>query len=123
MEFETSEQKKQQPQSHVCVIYDPNDGRIVHGHIFVGNSGTGMFGPKGQAERERETLEGAQRNHGDVSKFRTLHVPGGFRFAPNTKYRVDVRAGVLIEALAFPLAKKQAVLKQPARKARAAKRK
>ena len=34
MEFESSERKKA-PQSLVCVAYD-REGRIVHGHIFVG---------------------------------------------------------------------------------------
>ena len=45
MEFQST-QKKTAPQSHVCVIYDPHDGRIVHGHVFVGE-GTGLFGPEG----------------------------------------------------------------------------
>ena len=56
MEFESSEKKKA-PRSLVCVVYDPRDGRIVHGHVFVGD-GTGLFGPEGREERERETLEG-----------------------------------------------------------------
>jgi len=44
MEFESSD-RKPAPQSHVCVIYDPRDGRIVHGHIFVGESAR-LFGPE-----------------------------------------------------------------------------
>jgi hypothetical protein len=122
MEFESSDKRKTPPQQHVCVIYDPRDGRIVHGHIFVGG-GTGMFGPKGQDERERETLDGARRNHGDVSKFKTLHVPSSFRFAPNAKYRVDVKSGGLVEHLTMPVGKRHAASKAPGRTTRAVKRK
>ena len=89
MEFQST-QKKTAPPSHVCVIYDPLDGRIVHGHVFVGE-GTGLFGLEGRDERERETLEGARRNHGDLSRLRVLHAPAAFRLAPNVAYRVDVR--------------------------------
>ena len=95
MEFESTEKKKA-PQSHICVVYDPRDGRIVHGHEFVGD-GTGLFGPKGQKERERETLEGARRNHGDISLHRVFHVPASFRFAPNVAYRMDTKSGRLVE--------------------------
>jgi hypothetical protein len=122
MEFESSEKSKKPKESHVCVLYDPRDGRIVHGHIFVGN-GTGMFGPKGQAERERETREGGQRNHGDISKLKLLHAPGGFRFEPNTKYKVDIKSGGLVEATTFPALKTTPAAKRPTRNTRAAKRK
>lgn len=100
MEFESSD-RKPAPPSHVCVVYDPRDGRIVHGHIFVGK-GPGLFGPDGREERERETLEGARRNHGDVSRLRTFHVPADFRFAPNVSYRVDSKAGRLVEHARWP---------------------
>ena len=79
MEFESTVKKKA-PASHVCVIYVPRDGRIVHGHEFVGD-GTGVFGPEGREEREHQTLEGARRNHGDVSLLRVFHAPADFRFA------------------------------------------
>jgi hypothetical protein len=95
MEFESTH-RKTPPPSHVCVIYDPKDGRIVHGHVFVGEKAA-LFGPKGRDERERETLEGARRNHGDVSRLRVLHAPAEFRFAPAVAYRVDVKAGRLVE--------------------------
>jgi hypothetical protein len=95
MEFEST-QRKAVPPSHVCVIYDPRDGRVVHGHVFVGE-GQGLFGPDGRDERERETLEGARRNHGDVSSLRVLHAPADFRLTPNAAYRVDVKAGRLVE--------------------------
>jgi hypothetical protein len=95
MEFESTEGKKA-PRSHVCVVYD-RDGRIVHGHVFVGD-GTGLFGPEGREERELETLEGARRNHGDVvSRLRVLHAPASFRFIPNVAYRVDTKSGRLVE--------------------------
>src|SRR4249919_1364835 len=97
MEFESSEKNKA-PRSLVCVVHDRN-GRIVHGHGFVGD-GTGLFGPQGRAERERETLEGARRNHGDVvSRLRVLHAPATFRFVSNVAYRVDTKAGRLVEYL------------------------
>jgi hypothetical protein len=100
MEFESTETQKAPP-SHVCLVYDPRDGRIVHGHEFIGD-GTGLFGPDGQKERERETLEGARRNHGDVSRLRVLHVPAGFRFAPNVAYRVDLESSRLVEHVRWP---------------------
>jgi hypothetical protein len=103
MEFESSD-RKPAPPSHVCVIYDPRDGRIVHGHIFVGKSAR-LFGPEGREERERETLDGARRIHGDVSKLRTFHVPSDFRFAPNAAYRVDSKSNRLIERPTGPLGK------------------
>jgi hypothetical protein len=100
MEFESTEKKKI-PHSNVCIIYDPRDGRIVHGHEFVGD-GTGLFGPEGKKEREAQTLEGAHRNHGDVSRLRVLHAPTGFQFAPNVAYRVDTKSGSLIEHHKWP---------------------
>ena len=100
MEFESTEKKKA-PHSHVCVIYDPRDGRIVHGHEFVGD-GPGLFGPEGRAEREHQTLEGARRNHGDVSRHRIFHAPTEFRFTPNVGYRVDARTGRLVEHRKWP---------------------
>ena len=95
MEFESSEKNKA-PRSLVCVVHDRN-GRIVHGHVFVGD-GTGLFGPRGREERERETLEGARRNHGDlISRLQVFHAPATFRFDPNVAYRVDTKAGRLVE--------------------------
>ena len=95
MEFESSD-RKPAPPSHVCIVYDPRDGRIVHGHIFVGKSAR-LFGPEGRDERERETLDGARRLHGDVSRLKTFNVPRDFRFAPDVAYRVDGKAGRLVE--------------------------
>jgi hypothetical protein len=100
VEFESTEKKKI-PHSNVCVIYDPRDGRIIHGHEFVGD-GTGLFGPEGKKEREAQTLDGARRNHGDVSRLRVLHVPTDFRFAPNVGYRVDKKSGRLVEHHRWP---------------------
>ena len=100
MEFESTE-KKRRPQSHVCLVYDPRDGRIIHGHAFVGD-GTGMFGPEGKQERERETLEGTRRNHGDISRLRVFHAPTDFRFAPNVAYRIDTKVGRLVKHYKWP---------------------
>lgn len=100
MEFESTE-KTQAPPSQVCIVYDPRDGRIVHGHVFVGE-GSGLFGPDGREARERETLDGARRNHGDVSYCRTVHVPAGFRFERNVAYRVDPKTERLVEHCKWP---------------------
>src|SRR5262245_49353712 len=98
MEFESTDKKKA-PRSLVCVVYD-RDGRIVHGHVFVGDDATGLFGPEGREERERETLDGARRNHGElVSRLKVLHAPATFQFNPNVAYRVDTKAGRLVEYL------------------------
>ena len=95
MEFESSEKKRHR--RHTSASSRPNDGRIVHGHVFVGE-GTGLFGPEGRDERERETLEGARRNHGDlVSRLQVFHAPANFRFTPNIAYRVDTKARRLVE--------------------------
>jgi len=121
MEFEST-LKKTPPPSHVCVIYDPQDGRIVHGHVFVGEKAA-LFGPKGRDERERETLDGARRNHGDVSHLRVLHAPSAFRFAPAVAYRVDVKAGRLVERDKVPHQRQRPKTAPPKRKtARAKKR-
>lgn len=114
MEFESSDSKPA-PSSQVCVIYDPRDGRIVHGHIFVGRRAR-MFGAEGREERERETLDGARRIHGDIAKFRTLHVPGDFTFVPDTAYRVDGKSNRLV-------ARDTAAPGKPRRKSPPAKRK
>jgi hypothetical protein len=100
MEFESTEKKKAPP-SHVCVVYDPRDGRIVHGHEFVGD-GPGLFGPEGREEREQQTLEGARRNHGDVSRLRVFHVATDFRFLPNVAYRIDKKSDRLVEHYKWP---------------------
>lgn len=96
MEFESSE-KKTAPAPLVCVVHD-RQGRIVHGHVFIGD-GDGMFGPAGREARERETLEGARRHHGDtvVSRLQVFHAPATFRFVPNVIYRVDTKVGRLVE--------------------------
>ena len=118
VEFEST-LRKTAPKSHVCVIYDPKDGRIVHGHVFVGEK-AGLFGPNGRDERERETLEGARRNHGDVSRLRVLHAAADFRLAPGAAYRVDLKAGRLVERDRAiperPRSKRAAKKKAPPRK-------
>jgi hypothetical protein len=96
MDFDSTEHRKA-PRTQVCVVHD-QEGRIVHGHVFVGDAKTGLFSAKGRAERERETLEGARRNHGaKVARLRVLHAPATFRFDPNVAYRVDVKAGRLVQ--------------------------
>lgn len=96
MDFESTE-NREAPRTQVCVVHD-QEGRIVHGHVFVGDAKTGLFSTKGRAERERETLEGARRNHGaKVARLRVLHAPATFRFDPNVAYRVDVKARRLVE--------------------------
>jgi len=120
VEFEST-LRKTAPPSHVCVIYDPRDGRIVHGHVFVGE-GTGLFGPDGRAARERETLEGARHNHGDVSHLKVLHAPKDFRFAPAVAYRVDVKAGRLVERDRVPHQRLRSKTAPPKRKTTAPKK-
>nr|MCU0650389.1 hypothetical protein [Gemmatimonadaceae bacterium] len=77
MDFESSEGRKA-PRTLVCVVHD-REGAIVHGHVFVGDAPSGVFSARGRAERERETLEGARRNHGDAVKaLRVFHAPATF---------------------------------------------
>jgi hypothetical protein len=91
MDFSSTE--TEQLHSFICVIYDPKDGRLVHGHEFIGD-GTGLFGPDGQAERERLTLEGAKRRHKGklLARFKVLHLPKEMRFEEGLLYRVDTKS-------------------------------
>lgn len=96
MDFESTEKRKA-PRTLVCVVHD-REGRIVHGHVFVGDAKTGLFSARGRAERERETLEGARRNHGEqVASLHVLHAPATLRFDPDATYRVDVKARRLVK--------------------------
>ena len=54
-----------------------------------------------------QTLDGARRIHGDISKLRTFHVPSDFRFAPNVAYRVDSKSNRLVERPESPPAKRK----------------
>jgi hypothetical protein len=94
MEFESSS-KGDKPVSQICVVYDPQDGRIVMVHEFIGD-GTGVYGPHGQEERARVTLDDAGKNHAAPEQLQVLHLEPNFRPAHNTVYRVDVNSGKLV---------------------------
>jgi hypothetical protein len=107
MEFEST-LKDEAPKSEVCVVYDKQDGRIVHVHEFIGD-GTGVYGPQGQEERARVALEGARGLPNAPKQLQVLHVAKGFQLAPNTVYRVDVAKGKLVSRAAVKTAPARAI--------------
>ena len=93
IEFESTSGEKR-PKSQTTIVYDPQDGRIVYVHEFIGD-GTGLYGSGGRKERERIALESVKRHHNDAKRLRVMHLPRNFRFKFETLYRVDLRAGRL----------------------------
>ena len=87
--------KNENQKSETCVVYDSNSGRIVMVHEFIGD-GTGLYGPEGREERARVTIEDARKHPGSPAQLQALHLEPGFKWAPETLYRVDVRAGKLV---------------------------
>ena len=83
------------PKSETCVVYDSSSGRIVLVHEFIGD-GTGLYGPQGRDERARITLEDARKRPASPTHLQVLHLEPGFKWAPETLYRVDVTAGKLV---------------------------
>jgi hypothetical protein len=94
MEFEST-MKSEKPVAQTCVVYDQKDGRIVMVHEFIGD-GTGVYGPQGQEERARLTLEDARKNQQAGERLQVLHLEPNFRPAHNTVYRVDLSSGKLV---------------------------
>jgi hypothetical protein len=76
-------------------MYDSSSGRIVLVHEFIGD-GTGLYAPQGREERARITLEDARKHPASPAHLQVLHLEPGFKWAPETLYRVDVSAGKLI---------------------------
>lgn len=92
-EFETTVEEDRDSVIEHCVVFDPSDGRVVHVHQFIGD-GSGLFGPDGQAERERIAMERV-RARGPVERLEALHLPSGFRPDREVLYKVDVKARAL----------------------------
>lgn len=100
MEFEST-LKGARPTAQTCVVYDQSDGRIVMVHEFIGD-GTGIYGPQGQDERARLTLEDARQHHPVPQRLQVLHLEPNFKPALNTVYRVDVAARKLVPQRKLP---------------------
>lgn len=94
MEFQSTFPASQ-PTSHKCIVYDARDGRIVLVHEFLGDGKTGAFGEQGQAERERVTLESAQKHFPSPEHLKALHLAPDSPWDPHTLYHVDVETGSL----------------------------
>jgi hypothetical protein len=62
--------------THLCVLYDPSSGRVVHAHTFVGSSGDRDLADGADA-RERMARETATRYH-DIETLKAAHARGEF---------------------------------------------
>lgn len=84
------------PASHVCVIYDPADGRVVHVHEFIGTG----FDPD---ECGRTALATVRSLHDPAPSnatapweaLRILHAPRGFQLRPGA-IRVDLAKNEIV---------------------------
>ena len=94
MEFETT-LKSDHPTSETVVVYDKQDGRILHVHEFIGD-GMGLYGPQGREERARISLEGARHHPNAPQRPQVLHHEHSFRWEHNTLYKVDLATAKIV---------------------------
>jgi hypothetical protein len=88
-EFESTSGEKP-PTSRTVVLYDPDDGRVVYTHEFIGD------GDESQSDRERIALDSVKRHRDHVGQLRALHLPANFRRELGKVYRVDAQARSLV---------------------------
>ena len=75
-----------------CVLYDPEDGGVVHVHHFVTVQGAQK---RSEPEIEREALEVAGRHGRATPRLNALHM-AGFEIQPRTSYSVDPKTRTLV---------------------------
>jgi hypothetical protein len=78
---------------HMCLLYNPADGRIVHIHRIV-NYGSAKKRPGKQAVEAR-CFEVAKQIGLATTGLKSLHVPDE-EFKPSTPYKVDVKKRKLV---------------------------
>jgi hypothetical protein len=71
------------PQTHICVVYDRKDGRVVHVHEFFGRS----FEPMEYARMALDTVASLARVK--TAGLKVLHAPT-LKIKPETVLRVDL---------------------------------
>jgi hypothetical protein len=94
LSYFTQGQKALKPKDvKICVLFDPEDGRIAHHHMISTFPGGQSVDEK---EVERRTLARAASFGTDTSKLKALHVSGK-DCDPSRRYKVDVKTLTLIE--------------------------
>jgi hypothetical protein len=82
------------PPSHVCVVYDPSDGRVVHTHGFIGES----FDPDECAQMALDTVKSLGIVKSDSDGLKVLHAPRGFELLPQAQLHVDLNSNELLSS-------------------------
>jgi hypothetical protein len=80
-------------EERLCVLYNPNEGTIVHTHRVTTFPGGHKVDKAEMEKRIRERATAAGR---DLTGLEILHVQPE-EYKPRTQYRVDVRARKLVE--------------------------
>ncbi|WP_395242596.1 hypothetical protein ACGGZK_10420 [Agromyces sp. MMS24-K17] len=82
-----SSDRDERTRQRLSVLYDPETGRAVAGHTFVGVDDE-LSGPEGAEARERVLREEA-RDRGDLGRLRFLEAPQGLRLDGPVELRVE----------------------------------
>lgn len=107
MDYPTTGQKPLKPEHvKICVLYDPEDGRIHHHHMVATFPGAEKVEEK---EIERRTLARAASFGTDTAKLKALHVSEK-DCDPSRRYKVDTKTLKLVE-LPIPAVKKRSAAK------------
>jgi hypothetical protein len=93
--------------THICVLYNPSNGRVVHTHRVLDFTGAKKTGKE---HVEARCLTIAKKLGHATDKLKTLHVPHE-KFKDTTPYKVDVKAGKLVE-IPWPARKSKPAGKQ-----------
>jgi hypothetical protein len=86
------------PAAHVCVVYDPTDGRVVHIHEFIGVG----FDPGDCARMALDTVRSLlepAKSLGVIQsdRLKVLHAPG-LTLRPGAEFRVDITSNELVSS-------------------------
>ncbi|HEV8283648.1 MAG TPA: hypothetical protein VGQ09_05020 [Chitinophagaceae bacterium] len=76
-----------------CVIYDANNGKILHIHSVATFGG---ITPRDQHEVEREALSLAKESGRELGNVKALHV-NHMELKPHVRYKVDLKKQSLVE--------------------------
>lgn len=79
--------------THICILFDPADGRVFHTHRVITLPGGKKLTPE---QVEQRTLHLAEKLHIDASKLSLLHVPPE-QYKASVAYKVDPQSRSLVE--------------------------
>src|SRR5438046_1105466 len=79
------------------VVYDAQDGRVVHMHEFIAADGDPDSSDGASSPRSEEAAHAlrAARQDFDEPELRVMHVPAALDFDAKGRYRVDIASGEL----------------------------